>query len=85
MWGELDRISARVLDRHLDAVDTTQPSALLIDATGLSFCDSAGVRTIVRAHNRSVAHGTNMRLVGLKHSVQRVFRLTGLNADSATD
>ena len=54
MWGELDRFSAPVLDRHLDAVNATQPSWVVIDATGLSFCGTADVRAIVRAHDTCI-------------------------------
>ncbi len=73
------------LDRHLDAVNATQPSWVVIDATGLSFCGTADVRAIVRAHYTCIQRGTKMRLVGLQRAVERVFELTRLRAHTATD
>jgi anti-anti-sigma factor len=80
LWGELDVFSARVLTRHLDAICITQPSALVIDATRLSFCAAAGLRTIARVHELCVDQGTTLQVVGLQRLVQRVFDVTGLSA-----
>jgi anti-anti-sigma factor len=78
LWGELDRFSADMLDHHLETFRASTRSALVVDANGLSFCDTAGVRAIMRVHDTCVEQGTKIRVVGLQPAVERVFKLTGL-------
>jgi anti-sigma B factor antagonist len=80
VWGELDRFSAQILDQHLDKLRAGPRSELEIDATGLSFCDSAGIKAIMRAYDACVQKGTTISVVGLQPAVERVFKLTGLTA-----
>ena len=48
--------------------------------TGTQFCDSAGLGVLVRAHNRALADGGELRLViPASAAVLRVFALTGID------
>jgi anti-anti-sigma factor len=78
--GELDRFSAQVLDQYLDELHASPLSMLEIDATELSFCDTAGVKAIMSAHDTCIAQGAKMRVVGLQPAVERVFKLTAVTA-----
>ena len=44
------------------AAATGRPTAV-VDLTGTEFCDSSGLHTLLRAHNRAVAEGGGLRLV----------------------
>src|SRR5438046_10537396 len=52
----------------------------VVDMTGTQFCASAGVAVLVRAHNRALAEGGELRLViPASASVLRVFAITGID------
>jgi anti-anti-sigma regulatory factor len=50
-----------------------------VDMGGTTFCDSAGVNALVRAHNRATANGSQMRLVVSASAVRRVLDITGVD------
>jgi anti-sigma B factor antagonist len=52
---------------------------VIADLTSTSFCDSSGVRMIVRAHESAATRGVRLQLaVPPEGSVRRVFQLTGV-------
>lgn len=55
--GELDLETATELDRQLAAIDLSQVTRLLIDLGGVTFMDSTGLRSIVRAQRLADANG----------------------------
>jgi anti-sigma B factor antagonist len=55
-------------------------TTMVVDLTGTQFCDSAGLRELVRAHKRALAEGGALRLVmPADGAVRRVFTVTGLD------
>ena len=55
-------------------------STFVVDMTRTQFCDSSGLGVLVRAHNRAVAEGGELRLViPASAMVLRVFALTGID------
>lgn len=50
----------------------------VVDMTEVSFCDSTGLRTLVRHHRRHADAGGSLRVVGARESVRRIFVITGL-------
>lgn len=55
-------------------------TTVVVDLTATRFCDSAGLRELVRAHKRAVADGGELRLViPADDALLRVFRVTGLD------
>jgi anti-anti-sigma factor len=52
----------------------------VVDMTRTQFCDSSGLGVLVRAHNRALAEGGELRLViPASAMVLRVFALTGID------
>jgi anti-anti-sigma factor len=52
----------------------------VVDMSRTQFCDAAGVGVLVRAHNRALAEGGELRLViPASALVLRVFAVTGLD------
>jgi anti-sigma B factor antagonist len=49
-----------------------------IDATGLSFIDSAGIQTLVRVLRHVRRHGGDLSVVGASRAVRRVLDITGV-------
>lgn len=75
---ELDlRNAAQVAEALTTAV--SRGSIVIIDMSTTTFCDCAGVRAIVRAHQRAADSGGELRLVVTARPVWRVFRLMGVD------
>ena len=76
--GELDVISAPELAEQLDALAAAACPRVLLELSGLTFVDSAGVSVLVKA--RHEAEGSGRRLI-LRHAteqVHQVFSVLGL-------
>jgi anti-sigma B factor antagonist len=57
-----------------------QPAvALIVDMTGTTFCDSAGITALVRASRRAAATGATIRLAVTAAPVLRVLTLVGID------
>jgi len=55
------------------------PAVLIVDMADTTFCDSAGVNALVRAHKRATANGAEIRLVVASLGVHRVLAITGVD------
>lgn len=76
--AEIDVTNADQVYRQLTASLAPDARIVIADMTSTSFCDSAGMHAIMRAHDRAAAQGTALRLaVSPGSSVRRVLQLTG--------
>jgi anti-sigma B factor antagonist len=77
--GEID---IAVADRLFDTVLAQLPDepVLVLDLAGVTFCDSSGIRTLVRLHDHQAEAGRTMRLVNTSDVVRRVLEASGLSA-----
>jgi anti-sigma B factor antagonist len=70
-----DRLRAVLLEAACRGHDT-----FVVDMTGTRFCASAGLGVLVRAHNRALAEGGELRLVVPASAlVLRMFAYSGLD------
>ncbi|HTV99440.1 MAG TPA: STAS domain-containing protein [Streptosporangiaceae bacterium] len=76
---EIDITVADQVREDLLSVLNRGPAALIVDMGGTTFCDSAGVHALVRAHKRAAASRTAMLLVVTSPAVQRVLAITGVD------
>jgi anti-anti-sigma factor len=74
--GELDVGTADSVHDELERVEATDAGSIVVDLSGLTFIDSAGVHLIVRADAHSRAHRNRLVLLRGPAAVQRVFHLT---------
>jgi anti-sigma B factor antagonist len=77
MAGEIDITNADDMRQALLAVVSDGAAVLIIDMSGTTFCDSAGVQAIVDAYRHTTASCTQLRLVAT--SILRIFTLTGVD------
>lgn len=77
--GELDLETSVEFDRRLAAIDQAQIRRLLIDLGGVTFMDSRGLSSIVRAHQSAEANGHILVVRRGSNQVQRLFVLTGID------
>ncbi|MFB7668521.1 STAS domain-containing protein [Kitasatospora sp. NPDC056138] len=77
LQGELDHDSAGPLREALEAVLRESPERLVVDCSGLDFCDSTGLNLLLRARLTSEAAGGLIVLVGPPPVVARMLEVTG--------
>ncbi|MFH9613556.1 STAS domain-containing protein [Streptomyces pratensis] len=80
--GELDFESVVQLHEAAEAATAAQPGPelVVVDCTVLSFCDSSGIGSFIRLHQRVSANGGRLRLAAAPAPLARVLSLTGLDA-----
>src|SRR5205085_2139293 len=74
--GELDMASVALLDERFQEACAAGRSLIVIDLTDVTFCDSSGIRALLRAAEHCRSDGTTLRIVGAQRPVRRVFELT---------
>jgi anti-sigma B factor antagonist len=76
--GELDVASAPDLRAALDEQLAAGRQVIEIDATGLRFCDAAGLGVLVAAEQRCQAIGAQLRMIAVSPTMARLLSITGL-------
>ena len=79
MPAEVDMTNATDVSDLLIAVAGESPEVITADIAATVFCDSAGVRALVRAHERADAGGSELRLALGDSPTARIIQLTGLD------
>ena len=78
--GEIDMVTAPVLENQVVALVGERPRVLVIDLTGVRFFSSAGLAVLALAH-RASDDRTELRVVADDPAVLRPMELTGLTED----
>ena len=76
---EIDISNSEQVREELLSLVNRGPAVLIVDMAETTFCDSAGVNALVRAHKRASANGAEIRLVVASPGVQRVLDITGVD------
>jgi len=76
---EIDISNSEQVREELLSLLNRGPAVLIVDMAETTFCDSAGVNALVRAHKRATANGAEIRLVVASLGVQRVLAITGVD------
>ncbi|MGW8777082.1 STAS domain-containing protein [Streptomyces sp. NPDC055796] len=74
--GELDHDTVEPLRQALDAAQR-DGGRLLVDLSGLDFCDSTGLNLLLSCRLAVQETGRSLELVGLHPPVSRMFHITG--------
>jgi anti-anti-sigma factor len=76
--GELDLATAPELERVLEGL-ASGPSTIVMDLSGLTFVDCAGLRPVREALRREQSLGRQVRISNARPAVRRVLEVTGLD------
>ena len=76
---EIDISNSEQVREELLSLLNRGPAVLIVDMAETTFCDSAGVNALVRAHKRATANGAEIRLVVASLGVGRVLAITGVD------
>jgi len=77
--SEIDVVNADEVSDGLIAVIDGGAHSVIADMSATGFCDSAGVKAMVRAYRHARAQSCVLRLVVTSAAVRRVFSLTGVD------
>ncbi|MFE4860716.1 STAS domain-containing protein [Streptomyces sp. NPDC056670] len=77
--GELDHHTAPELTRVIQETPFGPEVPVLIDLSGLTYCDSTGITVLIGADRRARAAGAPLSLVGVNPDLMHVFRIIGLD------
>jgi anti-sigma B factor antagonist len=77
--AEIDMANAERIGERLCSTITRGAAVVIADMTSTVFCDSAGARQFVLAHNYADAHDAQLRFVIPDRNMLRVLTLTGLD------
>ena len=76
---EIDITNAAGLRAVLHDAAAQGSRTLVVDMSQTQFCDSTVLNVLVRAHQRALAQGGEMRLVISAAHVLRIFAITGID------
>ena len=77
--GEIDLYTAPRLHGELMAVLSGEaPVRLVIDMSGVEFCDSTGMNVLLAAHRRAHEQGGDLELAAPRTTVRKILQVTGL-------
>jgi anti-anti-sigma factor len=77
--GEIDLHTADALRARLVREHAAGARRLVLDFSGVPFCDAAGLGALVGAHNEISASGGEIALAGVRPAQLRLLRITGLH------
>lgn len=80
LTGELDLATAPMIEEQMALVEADGANGVLLDLRDLTFVDSTGLYAFVRAWKRATANGHAFAVVAATSTVNRVFKLTGIDA-----
>ncbi|WP_077799300.1 STAS domain-containing protein [Streptomyces sp. JHA26] len=76
--GELDHHSSPILTQAVKEAPFDDVG-VIIDLSGLTYCDSTGITVLITAYQRSQTTGSPLSLVGVRPDQMRVFQVVGLD------
>jgi anti-sigma B factor antagonist len=77
--GELDITGADVLETGVNELAGDSPEVVVIDLRKVSFMDSTGLRSLLRARARGSEDGWSLKLIRGPEPVHRVLELTRMD------
>ncbi|MFH8795849.1 STAS domain-containing protein [Streptomyces sp. NPDC017941] len=77
--GELDYDQAAALRHQVDRLVLEPGQWLVIDLSGLEFCDSSGITALLAARQHAHAAGADIALAAVPAKTMRVLTIVGLD------
>lgn len=77
--GELDITGADVLETRIRELAGDSPDVVVIDLRAVSFMDSTGLRSLLRARAFGTEEGWSLKLIRGPESIHRVLELTRMD------
>ena len=79
--GEIDLYTAPRLQSELSAtMRAADPALVVVDMSGVEFCDSTGMNVLLAAHRAATERGGSLTLAAPRPSVRKILEVTGLQS-----
>jgi anti-sigma B factor antagonist len=78
--GEIDLYTAPKLQSELSSALNQRPARLIVDMSGVEFCDSTGINVLLAAHRTARERGSEFQLAGPGSATRKVLQVTGLES-----
>ena len=80
LYGEIDHHIAPQIRGDIDAqCEHSRPSRLVLDFGKVGFMDSSGIGVLLGRLRKLSARGGSLSVKGMRPSVEKLFRLSGLD------
>ena len=77
--GEIDLYTAPRLQTELHAaMRSADPALVVVDMSGVEFCDSTGMNVLLAAHRQACERGGDLALAAPRAAVRKILEVTGL-------
>jgi anti-sigma B factor antagonist len=77
--GEIDLYTAPRLQTELvAAMRSADPALVVVDMSGVEFCDSTGMNVLLAAHRQACGRGGDLALAAPRAPVRKILEVTGL-------
>jgi anti-sigma B factor antagonist len=81
LGGEIDLYTAPRLHGELVTVlSGDAPVQVVVDMSGVDFCDSTGMNVLLAAHRRAREQGGDLELAAPRPAVRKILQVTGLES-----
>ncbi|OKK21962.1 anti-anti-sigma factor [Streptomyces sp. CB00455] len=77
--GDLDYDQAPRLRQYLEALSLEPGQRLVLDLSGIQFCDSSGITALILARNRALAARAELALAAVPENTARILHIVGLD------
>jgi anti-sigma B factor antagonist len=78
--GEIDLYTVPRLRGELAKVLATGELRLVVDLSGVDFCDSTGVNVLLAAHRQARDSGGQLELAAPRPAIRKILKVTGLES-----
>ena len=79
--GEIDLYTAPRLQSELaTALAGRDPARIVVDMSGVEFCDSTGMNVLLAAHRHATERGGELWLAAPRPPVRKILQVTGLES-----
>jgi anti-sigma B factor antagonist len=78
--GEIDLYTAPRLQAELMNALGASPAVLIVDMSGVEFCDSTGINVLLAAHRSARERGGELQLARPGSATKKVLQVTGLES-----
>lgn len=82
--GEIDILTSHALRRRLLRTLKHSTDQLVLDLSGLAFCDAAGLGVLVGIQSRARSQGITVTLAAPRPNMSRLLRMTELDRSFTT-
>jgi anti-sigma B factor antagonist len=80
VMGEIDLYTAPRLQSELMTALNAGKVRLIVDMSGVEFCDSTGINVLLAAHRHARERGGELQLAGPGSATRKVLQVTGLES-----